>query len=353
MLNRRVYLDLGVNWGTTLRLYSELVQKAIQRNPDIETILSQKHHPWEIYGFEAHPLIQPFDEQFIRYLNGERQRPGAPIPPAGSHFHLTYYAAKCGCWDGEPVLHYDPAVHESAARRLEKRALKIRFKEMDRCMAKKFKKNLQSMHPDESLLQRSFVASRLNEAKTAPKSGIARFTFIPAAVGSEDGLALMPNVFEFQGIFAGGAHLANDTFERTLRHNRSAAISKTSDINTIDVFRNDSSYELLGPANHKEAIEVVRVDLVSWLVKNFSRDDFIVVKMDIEGSEHKVLDKLIEEGAADFIDVLAWECHSLDANICQNLERRVKDSGILLLEERDAYDGWDQYSSPETYPVLC
>jgi len=45
---RNVYIDAGVNWCNTLRLYTHV--------PEASSRLAQ---PWHVFGFEASPLIIP------------------------------------------------------------------------------------------------------------------------------------------------------------------------------------------------------------------------------------------------------------------------------------------------------
>lgn len=42
---------------------------------------------------------------------------------------------------------------------------------------------------------------------------------------------------------------------------------------------------------------------------HFTYSDFIFVKMDIEGAEWPVLEKMINDGTIGLIDELAFECH--------------------------------------------
>jgi hypothetical protein len=51
------------------------------------------------------------------------------------------------------------------------------------------------------------------------------------------------------------------------------------------------------------------VDLGAYLLKNFTKADFVVLKMDIEGGEWVLLPHLLETGALDLVDELMLECH--------------------------------------------
>lgn len=70
------YITGGLN---TLRLYQ-----------DIRGNLSEEY--WEVYAFEASALIQPYVDDFIRYLNHQAPEPEAPLPRSGSSGHLAHYA---------------------------------------------------------------------------------------------------------------------------------------------------------------------------------------------------------------------------------------------------------------------
>ncbi|KAL3647403.1 hypothetical protein CASFOL_008371 [Castilleja foliolosa] len=57
---------------------------------------------------------------------------------------------------------------------------------------------------------------------------------------------------------------------------------------------------------------VVRVeafDFVEWLERNVKESDFVVVKMDVEGTEIMLVRELVRRGAICLIDELFMECH--------------------------------------------
>jgi len=90
----------------------------------------------------------------------------------------------------------------------------------------------------------------------------------------------------------------------------------------IDLFQSDSpsaSTVVEGKKEYEErgwpAIDYSRpsaspsIDFSQWLLRNFSKDDHIVVKMDIEGAEYKVLGRMLEEGTVGLIAKLRCEWH--------------------------------------------
>jgi FkbM family methyltransferase len=50
--------------------------------------------------------------------------------------------------------------------------------------------------------------------------------------------------------------------------------------------------------------------LSRFIKENFNKDDRIVIKMDIEGSEYDALEKMIEEGTIEWVDHIFIEFHS-------------------------------------------
>jgi FkbM family methyltransferase len=83
--------------------------------------------------------------------------------------------------------------------------------------------------------------------------------------------------------------------------------------------------------------EVPCIDLSQFIIENFSKDDNIIIKMDIEGSEYDTLEKMIETGAIEYVNTLVVEWHSrYFTNKDEILERekkiseKIKNSNILL-----------------------
>ena len=149
---RRVFVDLGVNWCNTVRIFEDL--DPVHRGE------------YSVFGFEASPLIQPFAESYFKWLNGERlDMPVSCVPRSGSSSHLRKYAPFYGC----PTL--------NLAR-------------MHSCMWAKLDRHLAALRPDPRLNISSLVTDRLRPAQHCENwpSERPRFHFIPAAAGSaEDG----------------------------------------------------------------------------------------------------------------------------------------------------------------------
>merc|ERR1711879_562892 len=101
-------------------------------------------------------------------------------------------------------------------------------------------------------------------------------------------------------------------------------------------------------------MQVAVVDFVSWLTSHFNQDDYVFVKMDIEGAEFSVLKALMDSGKACLVDILAFECHQRVGN-CNELKRQLAGFPCIKLRtEGVGYDvggymSWDHFSSPAEY----
>ena len=48
-----------------------------------------------------------------------------------------------------------------------------------------------------------------------------------------------------------------------------------------------------------------------WITENFDKDDYIILKMDVEGAEYKVLEKMINENTINYVNKLYVEFHGM------------------------------------------
>jgi FkbM family methyltransferase len=92
--------------------------------------------------------------------------------------------------------------------------------------------------------------------------------------------------------------------------------------------------------NHREveAVVVDGIDLSKWILDNFTKDDHIVLKMDIEGSEYEVLEKMVEDKTFEMINELLIEFHW---NKCGISEQRHDELYNKLLSYEIPITEWD------------
>ncbi len=92
------------------------------------------------------------------------------------------------------------------------------------------------------------------------------------------------------------------------------------------------------PLFSSKFVDVPTVDVSSWLAGNACKCDFVVVKMNIEGSEFNVLDKMLREGTLCLMDVAHLYFHPKffpgnESALVQRIEEVYKpafdDCGVL------------------------
>jgi FkbM family methyltransferase len=72
-------------------------------------------------------------------------------------------------------------------------------------------------------------------------------------------------------------------------------------------------------------------DFSEFVKNNFTREDFIVIKFDIEGAEFPVIEKMISENTIDLVDVLYVEWHDFAMQMSStSLVNQILSKGIKL-----------------------
>lgn len=90
--------------------------------------------------------------------------------------------------------------------------------------------------------------------------------------------------------------------------------------------------------NNPTEIKVKCIDISDFIIKSFSRDDKIILKMDIEGSEYDILPKMLEDGLFDgYINTLYGEWHwrklkNVNKQFHNNLVKKLQQKGFVMKE---------------------
>lgn len=84
----------------------------------------------------------------------------------------------------------------------------------------------------------------------------------------------------------------------------------------------------------KEPVVVETIDFSNWIKENFDKDDYIFLKMDIEGSEYRVLPKMISDGTMSYINSLVIEWHDWVipeyASKTRELQNEISSLGVQI-----------------------
>ena len=136
-----------------------------------------------------------------------------------------------------------------------------------------------------------------------------------------------------------------ETFFQVTRDNRFNTSGETgaSTLNRMKALWNISFGE------HKENTEIIveTIDLGKWITKNFSKDDYIILKLDVEGSEYEILNKMISEGSIEYVNILYAEFHNQKCARTKRQDEKIQDSLKAL---GIAFDVWDAMG--KKYSVL-
>ena len=282
---RNVFIDLGVNWGNTARLFK-----------NIDPLASEPYH---VYGFEASPLIQPFAEEYFAWLAGTRvDEPESCLPRSGSSAHLNMYAPYYGC----------PAVVPGMANTSAK---------MLTCMWERLAPQLASLRPEPRLNSSRLIHERIHSARDQC-SAAGSFTFIPAAAGDSE--AWLEFYSPPHQLIRGGSIPVMDGNEAALRKNQQ-------------------------PGDSRYTFRVRTVDVSAWIKASFSMQDHLILKMDVEGAEFPILDRMWRSHVLPLVDVLSLECHSNIRN-CSSLYRKLRRAApnLTFFDEGKNHSGYDSFS---------
>ena len=67
----------------------------------------------------------------------------------------------------------------------------------------------------------------------------------------------------------------------------------------------------LNDLKDEQYIDMNCFDFSAWLKNTFSKDDYVILKLDIEGAEYEVLNKMIEDKTIDLVNEFWGEWHDM------------------------------------------
>ena len=284
---RRIYIDLGLNWCNTARLFETIGGGVDQHGSRINL------DEYEVYGLEASPLIWPFAERYFRFLNGERQEPELCLPKVTGMGDPKY-----GMGGGGLAAWYGP--YGCCGRRRDCGSRSINS--LTRCLMRELNPFITAtLQPDPRLNDTALVKARLANAKCRARAGgqasrPPRFTFVPAAAGTSSDGERWLDFYQVQP----------PAFSRLLTPSH---LKRWIDFyqDVVNLLTGGGMIEEFRTSQVK--FRVPKVDVPGWIASSFSERDHIVLKVDIEGAEHHVLPEMIRRGLMPLIDVLSYECH--------------------------------------------
>lgn len=105
------------------------------------------------------------------------------------------------------------------------------------------------------------------------------------------------------------------------------------------VFKNITTGNLI-----KDKPLVVRcIDFCKWIRENFSKQDYIIIKMNIEGAEYPILKKMIKDGSIEYVNMLYvsfhWKEIELDKSVHKKLVGWLRQvEGLRVVQRNRTHD---------------
>jgi FkbM family methyltransferase len=83
-----------------------------------------------------------------------------------------------------------------------------------------------------------------------------------------------------------------------------------------------------------DKVETRCFDFSGWL-KQFKKKDYIIVKMDVEGAEREILNKMLQDGTASMMNELWVEMHpnkvvDFTTTEAQELKQKIIEAGVIV-----------------------
>jgi FkbM family methyltransferase len=85
-------------------------------------------------------------------------------------------------------------------------------------------------------------------------------------------------------------------------------------------------HKTTGNLDKENPLTVETMDFSQWILDNFDKNDQIIVKMDIEGAEYEVLNKMIEDGSINYINLMFVEWHQKKINYPIEKHKALRDA---------------------------
>ena len=99
-------------------------------------------------------------------------------------------------------------------------------------------------------------------------------------------------------------------------------------------------HPLAGEIDYAHPIEVPSLDFSAWIRSTFSPRDTIYLKMDIEGAEYVVLDKMLQDRTLDFVTEAMIEFHYSDDGRISTIDKERHQRIVEAVRRRTRLAEW-------------
>ncbi|MCI0358202.1 MAG: FkbM family methyltransferase [Planctomycetaceae bacterium] len=95
-----------------------------------------------------------------------------------------------------------------------------------------------------------------------------------------------------------------------------------------------------GVIDYDHPIEVPSLDFSGWIRKTFAPTDIIFLKMDIEGAEYAVLDKMLQDDTIDYVSEAMVEFHYSDDGRITTIDKGLHERIVEQVRRRTRLVEW-------------
>lgn len=93
---------------------------------------------------------------------------------------------------------------------------------------------------------------------------------------------------------------------------------------TLDKAKADNLQKQEVYKNIRQIISVECIDIDEWIKSQFDPQDFIILKLDVEGAEYQILPHMIQNGSIKYINKILIEWHNIRCNRPKTEDEAIK-----------------------------
>lgn len=101
-----------------------------------------------------------------------------------------------------------------------------------------------------------------------------------------------------------------------------------------------SLFEKKYNVDKNDYVDVELIDLGKWIIDNFDKDDYIVLKLDVEGAEYEILNSMLEDGSIDYLNELHGEEHFKKHGAAIDVTKEERDRIMKAVNEKIKFEEW-------------
>ena len=101
-----------------------------------------------------------------------------------------------------------------------------------------------------------------------------------------------------------------------------------------------SLFEGKSNVNPNDYVEVETVNIGQWITSNFSPEDYIVLKLDVEGAEYEILDAMMSDNSFEWINELYGEEHFNKHGSAIGITKAYRDAIMKRVNDKIEFKEW-------------